>query len=97
MHKQLLAKLALSLALTMTGSSFLATTTMAAPAKMVEKLTKAFQKADKNKDGALTLAEAKAGTPSRLWKKFDKIDANKSGTITMEEIVKSLESGTVKR
>lgn len=97
MQKQRLTRLTLSLVLILAGTSWLASSATAVPAQMVGRLTKAFQKADKNQDGALTLAEAKAGTPSKLWKNFDKIDTNKSGTITLAEVVKAFENGTLKR
>lgn len=44
-----------------------------------------FKAADKNKDGCLTLEEAKEGMP-RVAKGFDKIDTAKKGCITVDQI-----------
>ncbi len=44
-----------------------------------------FKAADKDQDGKLTLAEAKAGMP-RVAKGFDKIDKDKKGFLTVEQI-----------
>lgn len=44
-----------------------------------------FKAADKDKNGQLTLAEAKAGMP-RIAKAFDKIDEAKKGYLTVEQI-----------
>ncbi len=48
-------------------------------------LTKRFLAADKNKDGKLTLEEAKGGMP-RIAKGFDRIDATKRGFLTLAQI-----------
>jgi Ca2+-binding EF-hand superfamily protein len=74
----------------------LAPTADAMPAQAKERISKAFKKADANRDGALTLAEAKAGIPARLWKNFQRIDADKSGTITMAEIEKAFDAKALK-
>ena len=44
-----------------------------------------FKAADKDSDGKLTLAEAKAGMP-RVAKGFDKIDKEKKGYLTVDQI-----------
>ncbi len=45
-----------------------------------------FSKADTNKDGALTKAEAQAAGMHRIVEHFDIIDANKDGKITQDEL-----------
>jgi len=55
------------------------------PAETAE-MTANFAKADKNGDGKLTEAEAKAGMP-RIARAFSKIDTQKTGTITLPEIL----------
>jgi Ca2+-binding EF-hand superfamily protein len=45
-----------------------------------------FAKADTNKDGALSKAEAQAAGMNRLVENFDAIDTNKDGKITTEEM-----------
>lgn len=44
-----------------------------------------FAAADKNKDGKLTLDEARAGMP-RVAENFDRIDTQKRGYVTLEQI-----------
>lgn len=44
-----------------------------------------FAAADKNKDGKLTLDEARAGMP-RVADNFDKIDSQKRGYVTLDQI-----------
>ncbi|MEN9879498.1 MAG: hypothetical protein RIQ55_144 [Pseudomonadota bacterium] len=44
-----------------------------------------FAAADKDKDGKLTLDEARAGMP-RVADNFDKIDSQKRGYVTLEQI-----------
>jgi hypothetical protein len=44
-----------------------------------------FTAADKDRDGALTLAEAQAGTPT-LAAKFASADANGDGKLSMDEL-----------
>ncbi len=44
-----------------------------------------FAAADKNGDGKLTLAEARAGMP-RVAENFDRIDTQKRGYVTLEQI-----------
>jgi Ca2+-binding EF-hand superfamily protein len=51
----------------------------------VEELASRFASADKDVDGKLTLAEAKAGMP-RIAANFDKIDKDRKGFVTLEEI-----------
>ncbi|MDE2362598.1 MAG: EF-hand domain-containing protein [Hyphomicrobiales bacterium] len=46
---------------------------------------KRFAAADKDHDGSLTLAEAKAGMP-RVAKNFDMIDRGKKGYVTLDDI-----------
>lgn len=56
-----------------------------ADAKQDKEIEERFKAADKDKDGKLTLAEAKAGMP-RVAKGFDKIDKDKKGYVTVEQI-----------
>ncbi len=51
-----------------------------------EEFIKRLNKADKNKDGALTQKELKAVELPGLSKNFEAIDANKDKKITMQEI-----------
>ena len=44
-----------------------------------------FRRADTNKDGKLTRAEAQKGMPL-VARNFEQIDANKDGSVTLEEI-----------
>jgi len=44
-----------------------------------------FAAADKNKDGKLTLDEARAGMP-RVADNFDRIDTQKRGYVTLDQI-----------
>ena len=50
-----------------------------------KQLTQRFLAADKNKDGKLTLEEAKGGMP-RIAMGFDRIDARKRGFLTLAQI-----------
>ena len=50
-----------------------------------KEIAERFAAADKNHDGKLTLAEAKAGMP-RIYEAFDKIDTDKKGYLTLEQI-----------
>ncbi len=50
-----------------------------------KQLTERFLAADKNKDGRLTLEEAKGGMP-RIAMGFDRIDARKRGFLTLAQI-----------
>lgn len=56
-----------------------------ADAKTDKDIEERFKAADKDHDGKLTLAEAKAGMP-RIAKGFDKIDKDKKGFLTVEQI-----------
>lgn len=53
--------------------------------KQDKEIEEKFKAADKDHDGKLTLAEAKAGMP-RIAKGFDKIDKDKKGFVTVEQI-----------
>jgi Ca2+-binding EF-hand superfamily protein len=53
--------------------------------KRDKEIEEKFKAADKDGDGKLTLAEAKAGMP-RIAKGFDKIDKDKKGYITVDQI-----------
>lgn len=53
--------------------------------KRDKEIEEKFKAADKDHDGKLTLAEAKAGMP-RVAKGFDKIDKDKKGYITVDQI-----------
>ncbi|MEI8108293.1 MAG: EF-hand domain-containing protein [Verrucomicrobiota bacterium] len=79
-----------SLLLTLTSLALISTAPLASaltlsPAETAE-MTANFAKADKNGDGKLTEAEAKAGMP-RIARAFSKIDTQKTGTITLPEIL----------
>jgi hypothetical protein len=50
-----------------------------------KEIAERFAAADKNHDGKLTLAEAKAGMP-RIAEAFDKIDTENRGYLTLEQI-----------
>ncbi len=56
-----------------------------ADAKTDKDIEERFKAADKDHDGKLTLAEAKAGMP-RIAKGFDKIDKDKKGFLTVDQI-----------
>lgn len=56
-----------------------------ADAKQDKEIEEKFKAADKDHDGKLTLAEAKAGMP-RIAKGFAKIDKDKKGFVTVDEI-----------
>jgi EF hand len=45
-----------------------------------------FARADANKDGALTRAEACAGKTRHVCKHFDAMDANRDGAVTRAEV-----------
>jgi Ca2+-binding EF-hand superfamily protein len=53
--------------------------------KRDKEIEERFKAADKDQDGKLTLAEAKAGMP-RIAKAFDKIDKDKKGYLTVDQI-----------
>lgn len=63
----------------------LATNTACADAKKDKDIEERFKAADKDGDGKLTLAEAKAGMP-KVAKGFDKIDKEKKGYVTVDQI-----------
>lgn len=50
------------------------------------KFTERFQAADKDDDGALTLAEAEAGGISKIVTHFERLDANGDGKVTADEV-----------
>jgi EF hand len=54
-------------------------------------IDKRFKEADKNKDGKLTLDEAKEGMP-RVAKNFEQLDAERRGYVTVEQIKKAVAS-----
>lgn len=56
-----------------------------ADAKQDKDIETRFKAADKDGDGKLTLAEAKAGMP-KVAKGFDKIDKDKKGYVTVDQI-----------
>ena len=64
------------------GSVFAADAPLTGRAK---EIAERFAAADKNHDGKLTLAEAKAGMP-RIAEAFDKIDTEGRGYLTLEQI-----------
>jgi hypothetical protein len=63
--------------------------------EMAQKLEQKFDEADADKNGVLTLAEAKEGMPSRIWENFDLIDADSSGTVALAEIYQAFASGVM--
>lgn len=69
-----------ALAVTLAGQA-------AAQAKSAEELEieKKFKAADKNKDGKLTLEEAKSGMP-RVAANFERLDVEKKGFLTEAQI-----------
>jgi hypothetical protein len=56
-----------------------------AQGKVMQQIEARFNAADKDHDGKLTKAEAKAGMP-RVAQNFEKIDANNAGFITLAQI-----------
>jgi hypothetical protein len=54
-------------------------------------IDKRFKEADKNKDGKLTLDEAKEGMP-RVAKNFEQLDSERRGYVTVEQIKKAVAS-----
>ncbi len=81
MKKMQLAVWTLALAGTLAVNAQLAQ----ADAKSDKEIEDKFKAADKDNDGKLTLAEAKAGMP-RVAKGFDKIDKDKKGYVTVDQI-----------
>jgi uncharacterized low-complexity protein len=55
-------------------------------AQSTEQISAKFSAADKDGDGKLTLAEAKAGMP-KVAANFAKIDRDKKGYVTLDQIV----------
>lgn len=55
-------------------------------AQSTEQISAKFAAADKDGDGKLTLAEAKAGMP-RVASNFAKIDRDKKGYVTLDQII----------
>ena len=72
-------------ALALAGACFLGMPAARADAKQDKEIETKFKAADKDNDGKLTLAEAKAGMP-RIAKGFDKIDKDKKGYLTVDQI-----------
>lgn len=56
-----------------------------AQSSQVTQAIEKFKAADKDGDGKLTLAEAKAGMP-RIAANFDKLDTEKKGYLTLDQI-----------
>lgn len=71
------------LALAMAGGALLSS---AALAQSAEQISAKFAAADKDGDGKLTLAEAKAGMP-KVAANFAKIDRDKKGYVTLDQII----------
>jgi hypothetical protein len=70
----------------------------AIPKMMKNKISSKFKSADKNADGGLTPAEAKAsGMPKQVLSNFDRIDTNKDGMITETEMFTAFDNGAIKR
>lgn len=67
------------------GSHSAAQTMTATEANEIKQAEERFAAADKNKDGKLTLEEAKAGMP-RIASSFSKIDVEKNGYVTLDQI-----------
>lgn len=75
----------IALAIALASAASLHSGVVRADAKTDKDIEERFKAADKDHDGKLTLAEAKAGMP-RVAKGFDKIDKDKKGYITVEQI-----------
>ena len=60
-------------------------------AKLNQELAAKFKAADVNRDGKLTLAEAKVGMP-RVAAHFSDIDTQNRGYVTLEQITKMADS-----
>ena len=56
-----------------------------AQGKVMQQIEARFDAADKDNDGKLTKAEAKAGMP-RIAQNFEKIDADNTGFVTLAQI-----------
>jgi hypothetical protein len=66
--------------------------------RMKNMISGKFKSADKNTDGGLSPAEAKAGgMPKKLLQNFDVIDTNKDGMITESELFAAFDNGVIKR
>lgn len=74
-----------ALAIALASAVSLHTGLVHADAKTDKDIEERFKAADKDSDGKLTLAEAKAGMP-RIAKGFDKIDKDKKGYLTVDQI-----------
>jgi Ca2+-binding EF-hand superfamily protein len=74
-----------ALAIALASTPLLPTGLVQADEKKDKEIEERFKAADKDHDGKLTLAEAKAGMP-RIAKGFDKIDKDKKGYLTVEQI-----------
>lgn len=72
-------------ALALLGAFIVSSPSARADAKQDKEIEEKFKAADKDGDGKLTLAEAKAGMP-RIAKGFDKIDKDKKGFVTVDQI-----------
>ncbi|GHA65543.1 hypothetical protein GCM10009007_02690 [Formosimonas limnophila] len=51
-----------------------------------ENVAKRVQALDTDKDGGVSLSEAKAGKASRIINNFTRLDSNKDGKVTVSEI-----------
>jgi hypothetical protein len=70
----------------------------AIPKMMKNRISSKFKTADKNADGGLTPAEAKAsGMPKQVLSNFDRIDTNKDGMITEAEMFTAFDNEVIKR
>ncbi len=81
-RKLIKATVSIAIGLTFSASVFAADAPLTGRAK---EIAERFAAADKNHDGKLTLAEAKAGMP-RIAEAFDKIDTDNRGYLTLEQI-----------
>ena len=60
--------------------------------EQLAQLTERFKKADTNKDGKLTKAEAKAGGMTRLANFFGRVDTDGDGFVTFEQLKAQLDA-----
>lgn len=98
MQKQIGITLSLSLVVLAIGTISYSDSAAAIPQMMKSMISSKFKSADKNTDGGLSLAEAKAGgMPKKVLQSFNLIDTNKDGKISESEMFAAFDNGTIKR